>query len=391
MKLYVQSILNGGTFKVTFPSKAMTMVEVTHHIALVTNIPQNEQVLLYLDGRVFYHPQNHDCCNLVPRKFFDLPGLIVHTIDDYDENVRGREDQYKQSARQYIKVMNSSFPKTSSDDKDDKDKSENDSGIHHPKWACKYSKRKLSLYQRFVMWPYLKNEILYELNSSFKSNCVNYNPQLLYYWENTAYIAPRVINNQIVLIIPMTKQQVFSQLKKNDFVYYRSFRDYPNTYKFNLKYDYNPHYNRNQNLPTRTVLSNDANMEFKDAIVDLRDKHNNKEEIAFRTIGYGFNDMKIQKHTDDEWSMSKKSAPFAHWFDFGAIFKPSATAATVQEGLFYSLIHGNININKDQSIPKSNFLYARDMVVRALIDSELVMTSISNRFECSTSAIYWCR
>lgn len=271
------------------------------------------------------------------------------------------EEQYKQSVRQYLRAMNGTYPggSNSSNDKDDKTKSKNVIDVHHPKWVRKYYEQKLSLYKRFLMWPYLKNEILNELNNDFISNSSNYNPQLLYYWENTTYIAPKLINNKIALIISMTKQQVFGQLKKNDFVYYRSFRDYRN-----FTYDYYYNYERKQE-EIQKVLSNDATTEHKDAIVDVRDKHDNKQEISCRTIGYGVNDMKIQRHTDDEWSISynkiEESTPFGLWFDFGKIFEPTPADK-------------NINNDDDDAMTTCTFLYRRDMIIRALRESQLVIT-----------------
>ena len=191
--------------QVPFVNKFLTMDEVTRHIELAADIPHDSQVLQLWDGRTFYNCKLDDCNQFISDEFFAINLLIVNTVLQFQSG--NTPDLIKH----LIAIFNVNNPRPIETSAQDKTRYH-----YNPKTDLikKYADMKLRLYNRFTYWPYLLEEISDELNRDHKSNSINYNPQVMYYWENTAYITSKIMNDKIALILPMTKEQIFYGLKK---------------------------------------------------------------------------------------------------------------------------------------------------------------------------------
>ena len=362
--------------KVTFPGKFMTMNEIILHIELATSITEDSQLLQYSDGRVFFDSTKYDRYNFVPEKFFDTEILIVNTKSAYNKGntpdiVKYLKENHKTILPKTPNFRVSTWKRHYTYLDDEK------------RVMYKHTDLKLALYERFNKWPYLLDEISDELNRDHKSNGINYNPKLMYYWENTAYITPRVVNDKVALIILMTKTQIFDKLKTNSFAYYRSHHNLEKWYKYNEK-----EYSYETVMPFPSLI-NDVNMEFRDIIVCSRYKYHKQDAMRFRRIGSSDSKLKTITENSFKWNEYNNS-PFAAWFDIGTIFQPAAaqpakpipTKAKHQKWLgdLINIKHSHTNsINPNNS----EFLYSKEMILRALNNSQLVVRCVCPQVVCN--------
>ena len=338
-----------------FPSKFLTMDEVTRHIELLTDISSHSQVLQCWDGRVLYNCKHDDGNHLISDQFFDMKVIIVNTASEFENN----------STLDIIKFINTVYdvenPQLQNDTKLMTTKINNN---HKSDLVEKYADLKLRLYNRFMFWPYLLEEIRNELNRDYKSNDINYNPKFIYYWENTAFITPKIINDKIELILPMTKTQMFNGLKQNQFAYCRNC-----IHLFRYPYD-------SKKSPQYPACIHDGDMEFKDAVICSRNKlEKGTLTLTFRPIANSVNSSKSQLCIS-EINMKIKFA-FEKHFDFGRIFQSAAAEKSMYLQERYWL-----------NIEDNMFLYTKETVSHALNGSQLVQKYKCSREVCDLIMAY---